>query len=108
MNAAILASFAVGQETEAVTRMLKFWDDSGNETLYHNWWGSYAEGLLWKGGLYNDKKLKEWLDDEINDIGAMQRFIDVGLTDLLAGTYNDEYKSDLDANLKDILFAEFS
>ena len=59
------------------------WESSANTALYRDWLGSYAEGILWKGGLWNDNKLRTWLDAEVDDIGPMLRYVDVGLTDLL-------------------------
>lgn len=88
--------------------MLKFWEDSGNTTLYHNWWGTQIEGVLFKGGLYNDAALLEFLQTELTDIGSMQRYIDVGITDLLKGTYKDEHEEVMNAALVDVLYASFS
>jgi hypothetical protein len=88
--------------------MIDFWVKSGNTTLYSNWFGGVTEGALFKGGLYNDDKLREFLTQELADIEKMKRFVDVGLTDVNKGTYVDEYGSNLDSNLVDILFAEFS
>lgn len=88
--------------------MIKFWEDSGNTTLYHNWIGTQVEGILVKGGLYNDAALLEFLSSELTDIGTMQRYVDVGLTDLLNGTYSDQYASALSEELVQVIFAEFS
>lgn len=38
----------------------------------------------------------------------MQRWVDVGLTDLVKGTYVDNYAETLDSNLADVMLAEFS
>ncbi len=40
-----------------------------------------------KAGLYNDALLKQFLQTELADIGAMQRFVDVGITNALKGTW---------------------
>lgn len=41
--------------------------------MYKNWLGGVAEGLLVKGGLYNNKPLNKFLESELSDIGEMQR-----------------------------------
>ena len=108
VNAAILASFGVGDEQAAADRMVKFWEDAASSKLYKDWIGGVTEGLLLKGGLYNDAPLKSFLSDELADIGAMQREIDIGITDVLTGSYHDFTKADLSANLQDAMYASFS
>lgn len=87
VNAAILGSFPVGQEVSAADRIITFWQNSANSKLYKDWLGGIVEGLTIKGGLYNDALLKSFLTTELADIGQMQRFVDVGLTDVLNGKY---------------------
>ena len=58
-------------------------------------------------GLFNDKLLEEFLTTELADIGPMQKFVDVGLTDVLNGTFVDQIET-LDTNLIDVMFASFS
>ena len=108
VNAAILGSYPVGQEASAADRMVTFWQHAGSDKLYKDWLGGVAEGLTIKGGLYNDALLTSFLATELADIGAQQRFVDVGLTDVLKGTYKDNLAADIDANLQDIMFASFS
>jgi predicted acylesterase/phospholipase RssA len=66
-----------------------------------------VEGLTIKSGLYNDKLLGEFLATELADIGPMQRFTDVGITDVVNGVYVDNIET-LDTNLVDVMFASFS
>lgn len=108
VNAAILGSHPIGQEAEAADRMITFWENASNSSLYKDWLGGVAEGLTLKGGLYNDKPLGDFLKTELADIGPQQRFVDVGLTDVLTGNYKDNFAADLDANLQDIMFASFA
>ena len=61
VNAAILANYEAGQEATAADRMATFWKSASNSELYKNWLGGIAEGLLIKGGLYNDAELKDFL-----------------------------------------------
>ena len=98
VNAAILGSYAVGQELEAANRMIKFWEDSTNNKLSKRWTVGLTEGLFFKGGLYDNSPLQTFLETALADIGTMQRFVDVGLTNILTGEYKDEFASDLDVN----------
>lgn len=95
VNAVIMASFPVGQESAAVERMQTFWENSANTKLFKEWPGGLAEGLMMKGGLYNNKPLLNFLTTEMADILPNQRFVDVGLTDILTGQYQDFQASDL-------------
>ena len=109
VNAAILASFAVGQEAQAASRMQTFWDNSANTRLYKEWPGGVTEGLLVKGGLYNNKPLYNFLATELTDILPNQRFVDVGLTNVLDGTYKDFFAADLTGTeLIQVMFGSFA
>ena len=61
VNAVILANYATGSEAEAATRMKTFWENSANTKLYKDWMGGLAEGLLLKGGLWNDKAVLDFV-----------------------------------------------
>lgn len=112
VNAAILANYAAGSEADAAARMELFWQNAGSSELYKNWLGGIAEGLLIKGGLYNDNELKAFLKSEqgLSDMTSPnKRFIDIGLTDVLKGTYKDMLSADLTGdNFYDTMFAEFA
>ena len=111
VNAAILASYATGAEADASARMIKFWEDASNSELYKNWIGGIAEGLLVKGGLYNDAELLDFLksDSGLNDITPNQRWIDIGITDVLKGTYKDMHSEDLTGDdFYNVMYAEFA
>jgi len=58
-------------------------------------------------GLFKSNLLHEFLTTELADIGPMQRFTDVGLTDVISGAYVDNIET-LDTNLIDVMFASFS
>jgi len=89
--------------------MQTFWDNSANATLYKEWPGGVTEGLLVKGGLYNNKPLHNFLTTELADILPNQRFIDVGLTNVLDGTYKDFFAADLTGTeLVDVMFGSFA
>ena len=111
VNAAILAAYAAGAEADASARMIKFWQDASNSELYKNWLGGIAEGLLIKGGLYNDSELMDFLksDSGLNDIQPNQRWLDIGITDVLKGTYKDMHSEDLTGeDFYNVMYAEFA
>jgi predicted patatin/cPLA2 family phospholipase len=105
VSAGILASYAAGQEVEAADRIIKFWTDASNSDLYKDWLGGVTEGLLIKGGLYNNKNLNNFLEQELADIGAMQRYVNVGLADVLTGEWTD---FDLTTDFLTIMEGSFS
>lgn len=88
--------------------MIKFWEDAASTRLYRDFPGGVAQGLTVEGGLYDATMLKNFLATELTDIGSMQRFVDVGLTNVLTGKYEDMLAANLDSNLQDIMFASFS
>jgi len=89
--------------------MKTFWDNSANTKLYKDWLGGLAEGLLVKGGLWKDKGVLDFLQTEMADISATNRWIDVGLTDVLQGTYVDFLESGLSGdNLYNVMYAQFA
>jgi len=109
VNTAILANYPAGQEEAAADRMKTFWDNSANTKLYKDWLGGLAEGLLLKGGLWNNKNVLDFLKTEMADITASNRWIDVGLTDVLKGTYVDYQEAALNGdNLYNVMYAQFA
>ena len=111
VNAAILANFEAGQEAAAADRMTTFWTNASNSELYKNSLGGIAEGLLIKGGLYNDKELLAFLksDKGLNDITPNKRWLDIGITDVLKGTYKDMHSEDLTGDdFYNAMYAEFA
>lgn len=75
--------------------MQTFWENSANTKLWQDWPAGLIEGLVYKGGLYNNKPLKNFLASEFATITPNQRFIDIGLTNVLNGQYTDFYAGDL-------------
>ena len=109
VNAAILANYAAGSEADAAARMKTFWENSATTKLYKDWLGGLAEGLLLKGGLWNDKAVLDFLKTEMADITPTQRWIDVGLTDVLKGTYVDFKSADLAGDdLYNVMYSQFA
>lgn len=109
VNAAILASYEVGQESAAADRMKTFWENSADTKLYKDWLGGLAEGLLLKGGLWNDANTLDFIRGEMADMTPNQRWIDVGLTDVLKGSYTDFYSANLSGeDLFQVMYAQFA
>ena len=90
--------------------MVTFWQNASNAKLYKDWLGGLAEGLLVKGGLYNNAPTLDFLKNELADVNAQYRWIDVGLTDVLKGTYTDFFEGGMltGDNLYEVMFAQFA
>jgi len=73
--------------------------------LYKDWIGGVGEGLLLKGGLYNNKQLEAFLETELSDIGAPVRNVNVGLADVLSGKWMD---FNLRVNFMDVMKGSFA
>jgi len=88
LNAVLLSSFEKGQEDAAADRMETFWRDGAKTSLYKNWFGGIARGLFFEGGLYNSAPLEDFLKKEFKGV-SMHRNIDIGIVDVLDGSYKD-------------------
>lgn len=109
VNSVLMANYEVGQESTAADRMVQFWSDSATTDLYKDWVGGIANGLLFKGGLWNDAPTLDFLKSELSDVAAVHRWIDIGLTDVLQGKYSDFTESQLTGDeLYNVLYAEFA
>jgi predicted acylesterase/phospholipase RssA len=108
LNAVILANYQKGQEKEAVDRMVKFWTDATHSTLYKDWVGGIARGLLYEGGLYNSDPLKAFLKQQFSDFSA-KRGLNIGIVNVNDGAYKDFNQDTINSsNLQDVLFASMS
>jgi predicted acylesterase/phospholipase RssA len=89
--------------------METFWRDGANASLYKNWFGGIARGLFFEGGLYNSAPLEDFLKKEFKDV-SMKRKVDIGIVDVLDGSYKDFSQSNITAgeNLVDALYASMS
>jgi len=79
--------------------MIRFWQESSNTRLYFDWQGGIAQGMVAEGGLYDPQWLADFLQTEMSDIGPQQRFVDIGLTNVLSGNYDDMLAADVDMHL---------
>lgn len=78
--------------------MQQFWNNTTTNKLYKDWLGGIIQGLTIEPGLYNNKLLQAFLETELADIGKMQRYTDVGITNVLTGAFKDNVET-LDTNL---------
>jgi len=109
VNAVWLANYPAGQEEAAADAMKAMWDSSATTKLYKDWLGGLAQGLLLKGGLWNDKAILDWVSTQMADVSPTQRFIDIGLTDVLSGTYVDYLQDQLTGDaLNEVMYAQFA
>ena len=108
MNGVYLSAFPKGQEAQAVDKMISFWRDAGEATLYQNWWGGVFTGLFWEGGLYDPSPLKSFIKDHVEGLDA-HRDIKVGIVNVLSGDYLAFTKQNIteSSNLIDALYASF-
>ena len=58
-----------------------------------------------EGGLYNNKPLNSFLAENLADIGAPERFVNVGLANVLTGEWKD---FDLTTDFMDVMEGSFS
>ena len=110
VNAAILASFAHGQEDQAAEKMVQVWEASGKTSLWHNWLpGGVAEGMTFKGGCYNNAASLDFLKANLQGVQPNKRWIDIGVTDAIEGRYVEMLSDHLTGdNLFQTLFTGFS
>ena len=85
VNALIVASYPQGQEAAAAAKLSSFWNSFTYSTVYKDWIGGLITGLLAESGLYDSTPLR-------SSIKALMpkkfgRWIAVGATDLLSGSY---------------------
>lgn len=108
INAVLFGSFDKGQEKDATDRMLQFWKDASNTPLYKDWLGGVSRGLFFEGGIYNSAPLEDFLKKEFSDV-TLKRAVDVGITKVEDGKYNDYSDENLNnQNIYEVLFASMS
>ena len=90
--------------------MEQFWTDAAHNKLYKDWFGGIARGLFMEGGLYNSAPLEDFLKKEFKDTKAVHRSMDIGITDVIDGSYQDFSDANITQgdNLVDALFASMS
>lgn len=110
INAVILSSFEKGQEAAAAAKMEQFWRDAAHNSLYKNWFGGIARGLFMEGGLYNSAPLEDFLKKEFKDTKTFHRSLDMGITDVIDGSYQDFSDTNITQgdNLVEALYASMS
>jgi len=109
LNAVMLANTTKGNEQEAAEKMQQFWRDATHTKLYKDWIGGIARGLFFEGGLYNSAPMEDFLTNEFTNVN-IQRKIDIGIVDVVDGTYKDFSDTNLtdNTNLVDAMYASMS
>ena len=89
--------------------MKKFWEDASETELYKNWLGGVARGLFFEGGVYNSAPMEKFLESQFSDV-SMNRMMDIGITNLVDGSYRDFSEKNITAgaNLIDAMYASLS
>lgn len=89
--------------------MQQFWRDATHTKLYKDWIGGIARGLFFEGGLYNSAPMEDFLTNEFTNVN-IQRKIDIGIVDVVDGTYKDFSDTNLtdNTNLVDAMYASMS
>jgi predicted acylesterase/phospholipase RssA len=89
--------------------MQQFWIDAGNSKLYQNWWGGVIDGLFTKGGIYDSKPMKDFIQKEFVNT-QVKRATDIGIVDVLSGQYLPFTEKNLTTgdNLINSLYASFA
>ena len=85
INAMMLSQYPKGQESEAATSLLEFWNNFQYKQFYEDWYGWYITGLLDESGLYNSAPMNQTINKIY--VKQAQRFLGVGATDLKTGKY---------------------
>ena len=85
-NGAILSTFPLGQEKQAVTIIENFWSTLQGKEIYKNWPLGVVEGFLTKESLYNNsvefKKLESYFKDK-----KLYRSLFIGATNAVTAEY---------------------
>mmetsp|Transcript_14016 Transcript_14016/g.23813 ORF Transcript_14016/g.23813 Transcript_14016/m.23813 type:complete len:303 (-) Transcript_14016:62-970(-) len=105
----MLSNYTKGEESAAADRMMQFWTDATHTKLYKDWIGGVARGLFFEGGLYNSAPMENFLKSEFDNV-SMNRKLDLGIVDVLDGSYVDFSDKNVTqgTNLIDALYASMS
>jgi predicted acylesterase/phospholipase RssA len=89
INAFVVASTSVGNETQASDFLLGNWRKiTGYKELYQNWWGGVVEGFFSKSGLYDTSPLHTLLEGYTNGMTLQRDFV-IGATNMYTGMFDD-------------------
>jgi predicted acylesterase/phospholipase RssA len=96
--------------------MKQFWADASKQPLYQNWWVGPWAALISSGGIYDPSPLKAFLTSELSKLevnaqNPLYRALNIGILDVLKGTYlnmNDEIIDKSNDSLIDTLFSSFA
>ncbi|KAL9648174.1 hypothetical protein ABK040_009179 [Willaertia magna] len=66
INAGLLSQYKIGDEENAINKLIDLWLSVTSDQVYKNWRFSILEGLLYRTGLFCTKPLEEFLDKNID------------------------------------------
>lgn len=87
-NAAILATFKLGDEKQAADLLVSIWSNIKEKDIYKNWAVGIVQGMLFEEGFYNNAPFMETCNKIFKD-RELQR--DLFISALNAGNLNYEY-----------------
>ena len=88
MDAAALALFDVGNESNAADYLVQTWRDiQGKRDIYQNWLFGPLQGLLFKSGLYDTTPLRNKIKSVVKDNNLKRKFV-CGATNFVTGTFD--------------------
>jgi predicted patatin/cPLA2 family phospholipase len=85
LNALIVGSLPQGQEQNVTSKLNTFWSSFTYSAIYQDWIGGLITGLTLESGLYDSSPLKKTVT-KLSPT-KFQRWVGVGTTDLLTGSY---------------------
>lgn len=103
-NAAIIAAHQKGDEKAAIDELYGIWKNSKNIKAYSNWLLGPAQGLMYKGGLYDNTPWKAYLAKVLNGRDAT-RVMTLGAVNVQNGNYEDLSSLITTEKLEEAIFA---
>ena len=84
-NAMFVGQVGIGNETQIPTALHTFWMKFKTRHFYKSWFGGLVVGYFKKMGLYNNAAMESTI--QTNFAGSFERFLAVGVTDLITANY---------------------
>jgi predicted acylesterase/phospholipase RssA len=88
MDAAALAIFDIGNESNAADFLVQTWRDiKGKRDIYQNWMLGPLEGMFFKTGLYDTSPLRKKIQSVVKDNDLKRKFV-CGATNFETGSFD--------------------
>ena len=88
LNAAIAAVHEKGKEKEMIEELESIWNNTAKMTVYQNWMGFQVQGILFKGGIWDNSPWETFLKNTINGRNA-SKALTLGAVNVATGEYTD-------------------